>query len=402
MNVWILNHYADTPHQQATRSYDLGKQLVIKGHQVTIFASSFSHYRFTEEQLQPGEKWKVDNYDGVRFIWVRTTPYKGNTWRRAVNMLSYAWRAFWVGARLEERPDVIIGTCVHPFAPLSAYLLSVLKGSRFFYEVTDLWPQTLVDMGALSERNPITWGLRLLERFLFAKSEKIISLLPYVAEYLKGNGIPGEKAVWIPNGVDLSIFENLRTYDGGTSDAFTVMYLGGHSSYHGLEVVLDAARILQEEGWNGVRFVLVGDGAEKPNLVAYSDELGLQNVEFRGLVPKRELFKVLGEADALVYCFRRLPLLKYGVSPVKVFDYLASGRPVLYAVDGSNNPVAEAGAGITISPEDPMALAKAVKKLVSMGPEARIRMGSQGLEFVKRYHSIGALADRLESALSAI
>ena len=86
--------------------------------------------------------------------------------------------------------------------------------------------------------------------------------------------------------------------------------------------------------------------------------LGLQNVEFRGLVPKREVFKVLSEADAQVYSFRKLPLLKYGVSPVKIFDYLASGRPILYAVEGTNNPVAEAGSGITIPPENPAALAE--------------------------------------------
>ena len=402
MNIWILNHYADTPNEQATRSYDLGKQLVKRGHRVTVFASSFSHYRFREERLQHGETLKDEVYEGMRFIWVRTSPYNGNTWRRAVNMLSYSWRAFWIGACLEAKPDVIIGTCVHPFAPLSAHLLSVLKGCRFFYEVTDLWPQTLVDMGVLSQRSPITWGLRLLEQYLFRKADRIISLLPHIDAYLKDVGIPEGKAVWIPNGVDLSLFQHLTPYDGAVSGPFTVMYVGGHSKYHRLQVVFDAAKILQDEGWNNVRFVFVGDGAEKPHLVMYSRKLQLNNVEFRGLVPKRDLFRVLGEADALVYSFRSLPLLKYGVSPVKIFDYLASGRPILYALEGRNNPVAEAGAGITIPPEDPKALAKGIIELLTMRPEIRIQMGRRGVEYVTQYHSMSILAKRLESALLVV
>ena len=403
MNIWILNHYAGTPETTpATRPYDLSKELVNRGHSVTIFASSFSHYELVEKVLQPGEGWRVEDCEAIRFVWLRTFSYKGNDWRRAVNMLSYAWRAFRVGRGLKEKPDVIIGTCVHPLAVLSAYVLSVFKKSRFFFEVTDLWPQTLIDMGVLSDRSPVTWTMRGLEKFLFGKAKKIITLLPHIDNYIASLGIAKEKVTWIPNGVDLSRFEDIKPYEGGISEAFTIMYLGGHARYHGLEVILEAAKILQDEGKNNVRFVFVGDGAEKQNLIKLSKDLRLHNVEFRNAVPKNEAVRVMGEADCLIHSFRALSLMRYGVSPVKIPDYLSSGRPILYAVKGSNNPVEEAEAGITVPPENPEALAQAVTELVAMRPETRIQMGKNGLEYVKKHHDIRVIADKLERTLQPV
>lgn len=399
MKIWILNHYATTPDEPATRSFDIGKELERKGHKVTIFASSFSHYKFIEKRLQHGEKWKAEDYDGVRFIWIKTAPYKKNDWHRVINILGYAWRAFWVGKKLRGKPEVIIGTCVHPLSVLSAYILSILKRGRFFFEVTDLWPQTLVDMGALSERSPITLGLRILEKFLYKKAEKIITLLPHADDYITILGISKDKIVWIPNGVDLSRYEGLEQYDGGISKPFIIMYLGIHAKYSGLEVVLEAAKILQSEGNSDIRFVFVGDGAEKPNLILCAKNMNLHNVEFRDLVPKKDIFKVMREADAFISIIKNLPVLRFGISSNKLNDYLASGRPILFAVDASNNPVDEANAGITVPPENPKALAQAITELVGMRPEERVQMGKNGLEYVKKYHDIKVLADKLETLL---
>ena len=400
MNIWMLNHYAGTPDTTlATRPYDLSKELVKRGHGVTIFASSFSEYMFKEMRLQCGEGWRVEDCDGIRFIWVRTFPYRGNNWRRVINMLSYAWRAFWIGKGLKEKPDVIIGTCVHPLAVLTAYILSNFKKSRFFFEVTDLWPQTLVDMGALSERNPITWGLRILEKFLYRKAERIITLMPHADDYITNLGISKDKIVWIPQCVDLSRYDGLTQYDGGSSKAFTIMYLGRHGMANALEVILEAAKMEQDEGKNNVRFVFVGGGAEKPNLLKLSKDLGLHNVEFRDQVPKNEISKVMGEADGFILSLRDIPLCRYGISLNKLCDYLVSGRPILFAGNSSNNPVEEAKAGITVSPQNPEALAQAITALVAMKPEERIQMGKNGLEYVKKYYDLRVIASKLERLL---
>jgi len=120
MNLWIFNHYAITPDMPGgTRHYDLASELVHRGHKVTIFASSFHHGRYQEMKLAPNESWKVEDVDGIKFIWVKTFPYQRNNWRRVLNMVSYMLRAWSIGRRLPklaseiERPDVVIGSSVH-------------------------------------------------------------------------------------------------------------------------------------------------------------------------------------------------------------------------------------------------------------------------------------------------
>ena len=398
--VWILNHYAGTKASPSTRHYDLAREFVRKGHKVTIFASGFHYQKFVEERLRSDESSKQEYHDGVRFVWMRTFPYKGNEWRRVVNMISYAWRAIFIGRKLEERPDVIIGSCVHPFAVLSAYILSRMKKSRFLFEVRDLWPQTLIDMGALNNKSLIAWGLRKLEKFLYDKAEEIITLLPYADEYITGLGIPSKKIIWIPNGADLSRYRGVREYDGGMSKPFKIMYLGAHGRANALDVIIDAANIIQGKGLNNIRFIFVGDGPEKTHLIQYSEKKCLYNVEFRSAIPKNEISKVMGEADAFMFNLEDLSLFKYGISSNKLFDYLASGRPILFSGNAANNPVAEAAAGISVPARAPKLLANAVIDLINLKPEDRKIMGKNGLRYMRAKHDIRLLADRLENVIS--
>jgi glycosyltransferase involved in cell wall biosynthesis len=400
MNVWIINHYADTPDRPATRTFDLSRQLVQRGHSVTIFAAGFSHYSFKEERIRPGEVAREENWAGVRFVWLKTFPYRENGWRRMLNMATFAWRAFWCAMRLREKPDVIIGVTVHPLAALCGYAVSVARRARFFFEVTDLWPETLIDIGSLSSKSATAWAMRVMEKFLYRRAEKTIMLWPFAYEYTAGLGVPRDKIVWIPHGVDLSRLENLKAFDGGTSFPLTVMFLGGQSKYHGVEVILEAAWLLQEQGERRVRFVIVGGGAEKSRLLQRAEEMKLQAVEFRPLVPKSDIGKVMSEGDVFIFHIRELTLLKkYGISANKLYDYMSSGRPIIYAVNSRNNPVKEAGAGLSIPPEDPKALADAILDIVSLTPKERIQMGRNGLEYLLKHHDIRILAERLEQLL---
>jgi glycosyltransferase involved in cell wall biosynthesis len=399
LNVWILNHYADPPGRQATRSYDLGKQLVKRGHHVTIFAAGFNHYSRKEERVRLSETHHEEIVDGVRFVWLKTFPYQRNDWRRVLNMVSYSWRAFWVGSRFPDPPDATIGVCVHPLAALAASLLAWKTRSRFFFEVTDLWPETLIAMGKLSRNGLPAKALRALEKHLYHRAEKIIMLLGHTHEYVAGLGASPEKIVWIPNGADLSRFACLPSYDGHLSEPFTVMYVGGFLRSNRIDVILEAARIQQMRGHHRVRFVFVGDGADKERLTKMAEQFSLQNTEFRGLVPKTEVVRVMAEADAFVFSLTDSHLYKYGISLNKMCDYLASGRPILFAGDSTYNPIRDAGAGISVPPENPEALSEAIDRLTALTADERARMGRNGLEHFKKYHDIRVLADRLERVL---
>lgn len=399
MKIWIFNHYAESPDRPTTRSYDLGKQLVESGHQVTIFAAGFSHYNFKEQRLQSGEKSREENWNGVRFVWLRTFPYCRNDWRRVLNMLTYSSRAFWTGYKMKEKPDVVIGTSVHPLAALSAFWVARNKGARFFFEVTDLWPETLIEFGILSRNGMTARCLRALEKFLYHHAEKIIMLLGHTHEYVESLGESSEKIVWIPNGVDMARYTNLRHYDGSIGERFTVMYLGGLLYANKIDSILEAAKILQDRCSDNVKFVFVGDGSDKPRLIQLANMLGLQNIEFRGLVPKTKIAEVMNEADSFIFSLQDLPLYKYGISLNKMCDYLASGRPIIFAGESAYNPIRDAKAGISVPPGQPLAIANAINQLMSLTPEKRIRMGQNGLDHLKKYHDIRLLAMRLESAL---
>jgi glycosyltransferase involved in cell wall biosynthesis len=402
LNIWWVSQYASTPDQQFTAQHDLAKRLAAKGHRVTIFAAGFSHYKFKEVRLKPGENWRSEECEGVRFIWLRTSPYNANDWKRVVNMVSYGWKAYRVGRKLEPEVDVIIGTTVQPLAALSAYALSVAKCCRFVFEVRDLWPLTLIQFGKLSPNNPLAFCLAALEKFLARKADRVLSTLPGADTYFQRYGIPKERVVWIPNGLELSRYRELKAYDGHLGERFTLLYAGGHVQANSLHTILKAAQIEQENGNRG-RFLFVGGGQAKPELLELARELGLRNVEFRDPVPKNELHRLLGEADAFILSMRDLPdLYRYGISFNKLCDYVAAGRPVLFAGNPSNNVVEEFQCGIVAAPENPNAFADAIHKFEDLTPAERAEMGRNALRCARERFDVVKLGDRLESTLLAV
>jgi len=319
-------------------------------------------------------------------------------------MLVFVFRAWQLGRKLAKlapemgQPDLVIGSSPHLLTPVAALCVARHFRVPFVMEVRDLWPHTIIDMGKLGERNPMIKALQALERFLYRRAERIITLLPSAHEYITACGIPREKIVWIPNGVDLSRFENLEP-GSSRGEGFTVMYLGAHGQANALDVLIHAAKAIRDRGRSEIRFVLVGDGPEKPRLIELSHELGVHNVEFRKPVPKTEVSKVLDTADATVFILHDIALYKYGISLNKLFDYLAAGKPLILAGESANNPVEEAQCGLTVQPRDPEALAEAVIKLYKMAPAERVAMGRRGRAYVEEHHDIRKLAEKLERVL---
>jgi len=402
MNVWIFAHYASIPSLgQYTGHYDLARELVARGHRVTIFASSFSHYTFRETVLSSGEKRREAAHDGVGFVWLRTPTYRANDWRRVINMLTYAARATMTALRRAEAPDVCVGVCVHPFAGFSAWLVARLRKARFVYEIRDLWPLVLIETGRLRSKGLAAQLLFALERFLVRHAQCVVAAWRYVDRYLAERGCLPRRIVWIPQFADLRRVPAEAPVPASHGE-FVVMYTGGHVHTMGLDVVLRAAKCLQDRNVMDVRFVLVGSGQEKPTLMTLARKLDLKNVEFREPVPKEHIYAVMSEADAFVVSLRSLPSHRYGISINKLCDYFAMRRPVVYAANSTYNPVVEAGAGFGVPPESPAAIADAVLRLKALTPSERASMGQRGWEHLRHNHEKGMLADRFEQTLIAI
>jgi glycosyltransferase involved in cell wall biosynthesis len=400
LKIWLINHYAVLPTQAGgARHYSLAKELVSRGHDVTVIASSFDHATRTEAHLDSRSRWKLEVLDGVNFVWIRTHPYSRNDMKRIVNMVGFACRVCgccWYEKR--GAPDVVIGSTPHLIAALSAERLAKRWQVPFVLEVRDLWPQGLIDVGGYSQRNPAIRALRRTERHLYANAQRIVSLLPGAVEYIAGHGGERERIAWIPNGIDLGIAP--EPSPPRERSQFVITYAGAHGITNGLDSVLDAAQILQCEGLGDkVVFRLIGDGPEKCRLQRRAKDEALDLVHFETPVSKRDVYNELQESDILIATLRKSNLYRYGISLNKIYDYMAVARPVVFGADSLNNPIAESGAGIAVAPEDAKAMARAIGLLMATPLDKRWEMGLLGREYVETHHDFARLAIVLEAVL---
>ncbi|MEV0977932.1 glycosyltransferase family 4 protein [Streptomyces sp. NPDC049915] len=421
MRIWIFNHYAAPPDCAAgTRHYELGRVLAAQGHEVTVFASSFSHFSRREERLAPGEKVATRTIDGVRFLWVRTPPYTGNGYHRVRNMTHYAARVLWAQRSL-DRPDVIVGSSVHLAAVFAAWLAARGRRTRFVVEVRDLWPQTLIDMGALRANGLPARLLRLAESFCCRRASAVICLLPGASAYLEARGVPAGKIHYVPNGIAdfprpmepgqpadpntadsghgvADLIDRIRSF---RKDGFlTAGYIGSHGPANGVATLVAAAAELRAAGHPRVAVVMVGDGQEKAACQRLARRHGLDNVLFWPPVPKQAVPDVLAELDVTLFCLRDVAVFKYGLSSNKLFDYLASGKPLVFASNAPGGPVRESGGGVCVPAESPADMAGALAGLASMSETEREQMGERGRRWVYRHHGMTALAGAFLAAVS--
>ncbi|WP_159274044.1 glycosyltransferase family 4 protein [Variovorax boronicumulans] len=403
--VWVLNHYAQEPSGAGgTRHFHLAECLKKRGWQATLIAASVE-FTSGKQRLDAGENHRYERISEVPFLWVRTPEYEGNGGGRVLNMLAYTWQALRAKTLKDlPLPDAVIGSSVHPFAAVAASLLARRFKVPFVFEVRDLWPQTLVDMGRLRDCDLTTWALRKIELWLYRRAARIVVLLPRAWEYIVPLGIPKERILWIPNGVDLSLFPPSTLPVRGALEPFTIMYFGAHGQANGLTNVLEAMKLINDHKESlSIRLRMIGDGPLKSDLMMLAQRLGLDNVSFEPPVPKNEIPNLASQADAFVIPVPDLPkLYRYGISPNKVFDYLAAERPIIIATGAANNPVAEAEAGLTVAAGDPLALSEAIVKMALTPREERERMGRAGRGYVEKNHGYDQLSGRLAVMLDEI
>ena len=393
--LWI-NHFAVAPSDGGgTRHFELARELVCRNWRVTIAASDFHlHTRgYTRRPSAAARAAISEQIDGVDFLWLWAAPYERNDWHRARNWLSFQrslarWRPN------GSSPDVIIGSSPHLFAALAGYRMARRLGVPFLFEVRDLWPESLLAAGG--SKGPPYYVLGAIARYLYRRADRVIVLARGVAQYLEHHGVAGDKLVYIPNGANTDTFVP-RTRSRGP---FTLIYAGAHGPANGLDTVLDAAELLADQPF---RVILVGDGPSKVELRAKAHRRELTNVEFLDPVPKAEMPALLARADAGLMVLRSAPLFSYGVSPNKLFDYLAAGLPVACNVPGEVAMLLhQSGAVEQARDSSAPALADAIMRIAMRSPRERECMGASGREWVAREHSRSVLGERLDRTLRGV
>ena len=400
MKVWIVNQYALPPSASGgTRHYSLARALRERGTEVEIFCST-RNYLTGAPIAEAGTR----DCAGVTFTFVDTGGARavGRRAGRLATMLGFA-RGFRSVARgRPDGPDVIVGSTPSPIGAWNAAREARRRRVPFLLEVRDLWPRTLLDVGGLPRWHPAVWLFAVLERALYRRADRIVTLLPLAERHIRAVYPGAAPVTWIPNGVDLRLVPPGTPSPARADGAFTVLYAGAHGPANALDAVLDAASVLERRQPGRFRFLFLGDGHDKPRLQARAAAEGLQHVRFHDPVPKAEIYDHMSRADALVVNMKRGNLYRFGISFNKLYDYLAVGRPVVSGTDAANDPVAEAGAGITVPANDAEALAAALERLAAASPAERAAMGARGRAFVAEHHDIERLAARFDEVLHAI
>jgi glycosyltransferase involved in cell wall biosynthesis len=370
----ILIHQAFSPPQQpgGTRHYELLRPLVQAGHSVTVVASNLV-YRTGQPAVKQRRLVSRHDLEGITVLRAYTYPslHRSFAWR-VFSFISFMLTSTYAALRAGPA-DLIMGTSPPIFQAASAWLVAWLRHRPFLLEVRDLWPEFAIDLGVLT--NPVLIVLsRRLERFLYARATHILVNSPAYRDYLQARDIAADKITLIPNGVDPSMFDpaargEIFREEWDLAEDFVVTYAGALGLANDIPTVLKAAQRLNDR--TDIRFLLVGDGKDRPKLEAMSSVMGLRNVIFTGIVPKSRMPQVLAASDACVASLKNIPMFRT-TYPNKVFDYMAAGRPTILAIDGVIREVMEAASGgIFVPPGDDEELAQAVLSLYDDRSRAR-------------------------------
>ena len=411
MNILLINHYAGSPRDgMEFRPYYLAREWVRAGHRVQIVAAAYSHVRARQPEMPAGGVALDEVIDGIAYRWLPAPPYTGNGLGRVRNIWAFLSRLWRESSRLarEFAPDVVIASSTYPMDVWVARRLARSARAKLVYEVHDLWPASPIELSGMSPRHPFIVICQKAENDAYRSADLVVSMLPKVADHMHAHGLDLRKLCIVPNGIALEDWQGApspladalaqRLAALRASGRMIVGYAGSHGLPNALDVLLDSAALLRDRP---LTFVLVGSGHEKARLAERVRAEGLANVEMLEPVPKAQIPALLAAFDIAYIGWQRVPIYRFGIAPNKLMDYMMAGRAVLHSVEAGNDPVAEAGCGLTVAPESASAVADGLLTLAARSPAERDAMGARGRAFVVAHHSYRVLAQRFIDAVEA-
>jgi len=395
MHIIFLTHYFPPEvNAPASRTYENCKCWVKSGHQVTVITGVPN---MPDGVIYKGYKnkfFKWDEMNGIKIlrVWTYIAPNRG-IFRRTLNYISFMVSSL-LGIFLIKNGDLIIATSPQFFCGIGGTLFSYLKRLPFILEIRDIWPASIIAVGALTNRTLIRI-LEKLELALYRKAQKIVVVTDSFKRIISQKGIPENKIVVIKNGVDLSFYypfnQNNEIRDElGLDEKFVVSYIGTIGMAHALDQVIRVAKRLRE--MTDIVFLLIGSGAKREFLIEEKEREKLNNVVFIKRQSKDRIPSFYAASNACLVTLKKTPLFK-AVIPSKIFEIMAMAKPIILGIDGEARQVVEkAKAGIFFEPENDEQLEKVILKLYKNEHERQI-LGRNGCNFVQRYFSREKLAN---------
>lgn len=384
-NVWVICHYAQQPPLNTMlRYHNWGKELVKRGYSVTIVAASTIHN--TDIDIVERNGKAEDICDGVQYKYVKTPRYSGNGMQRIKNMLSFC---FGLKQFKHEKPDVLINCEAYLFPFVKHYF----KNVPIITDTVDLWPESIIEYAGYSRTSPIIKVLYRLERNAYLKSDAMIFSMEGGADYLReqeySDRINYSRVFHINMGCDLKACDRyLKEFLEELSwdmNKFNIVYCGSIRPANQVSQICEAAKELHSQGIDTVDFQIYGNGDQLDSLMSFVEDNKLPNIHFYGRFKKEQIPGILAHADASLLTYKQVNLMKFGGSQSKLFDYLASGTPIICNAKWGYNLIERYSCGVVTEDQTPDAFVKAIKELLSLSEEEITQMGKNGRKVAEMY-----------------
>lgn len=416
MRLWIFHHYASLPTKNGyIRPFRFAKHLEPKSICTTVFASSYHHWS-GENVILDNSLFIVEQAENVPFVFVRTPSSESGTRARIINMLAYAYRLVKVTKKYgkqTENPDYIVASSPHPFTMLAGLWIARRHRVPCICEVRDLWPEAIFYNKKSLEHTIIGKCLTMVEHWIYKKADALIFTKEGDIDYLiekkwlkeQGGNIERQKCYYINNGVEVSQYESgiLQNYieDADLEDeTFKVIYAGAIRPVNNVRNIVEAAEILNKN--SNVKFLIYGDGNEKESLEKLVKEKELKNIVFKGYVDKKYLPYILSKASVnlLNYSSEKYNWAR-GNSSNKLFEYMASGKPVIATMRTGYSIIEKYHCGIEMETQTPEGLAKAICEIQEL-PEEKYNEMCYNAKLGAKDFDYERLTERLYEVLSAM
>jgi glycosyltransferase involved in cell wall biosynthesis len=402
--LYLTHYYLPEVNAPAVRVSQFAREWTKRGQRVTVLTGFPNHPSGIIPPEYRGKLYQRETVDGidVRRSYVYAAPNKGFA-RRVINYLSFMISATLTAIFTTRKVDLVIATSPQFFVAVAGYVVSRLKRVPFIFEVRDLWPEEIVAVGAM-KRGLIISVLERLELFLYRKAALIVAVAQGTIDDLTARGVPPNKLVLIPNGVDFDHFALARdTHEirdqHNLNGHFLVSYIGTHGMAHNLGTVLDAADRLR--AYPDIQFLFVGDGAERQSLIDRARQRSLHNVVFVPQQPRQRIADYYAASDVCLVPLRRADLFTKNI-PSKIYEVMAAGKPIVIGADGESRRLVEsAQAGVAVAPDNAEDLSEKIFTLAHDRDEAR-RLGANGRAYARDHCRHATLAERYLEALASV
>jgi len=403
MNILIITQHFPPERGATRRLFEFAQHFVRGGNRVSVLTGMPNYPDGIVPEKYRGKFFYHEDMDGVQVYrsWVLPAS-NSQPGKRMVGFITFLMSAIFNSFRLKDNFDLLIASSPPVTTPVIGWILSRLRKCKFVLEIRDLQPESSEDFGNLN-RSLFTRALKRFMHWLYRKADKIVSVTDGITEYLGQIGIPSEKVLTIKSGVSeefINADSNGIRRRFGWEEKFLILYAGTLGWAHSLETVIEAARQLNDHP--DIYFAFIGDGQKKQVLEGMVRDYGLKNVGFIGLQPLETIPYFLKASDVLVESLKEVPVTK-GTFPCKLFEYMASGRPIVFgSTDGEAvRELEKAGGALHFRTDDPQQLSELILKLKSGRIDGE-GLGRKYHEHSYRHHRRQKWADEYMSTLSKL